>query len=201
MPVVGQLVDAKGCTWSGASLPTEMGADLTAGRLRLAEGVARLRLTAGAEIALEGPADLELLSRQRCILHSGRLVANVFNPTADFVIETQTSLLKHQGTEFGVHAEESGLAEVEVFDGAVDVQNKLSGKILQVSQGKLLRMDRAEAVEYAAGGEWPRSRSPRMQVSDPSLEIMQISTATGRGRDASVQSNDSQSAAGTDAIG
>lgn len=191
-PVLGSLVDAKNCTWNGASLPTEIGTRLTPGRLRLAEGVARLRLAVGAEIALEGPADLELVSRRRCVLRAGRLVAKISDPKADFVIETRTAVLRHQGTEFGVNVEESGLSEVEVFDGAVDVQNKSSGKVQQVRSGKILRVDCDEAIEYTAGGESPSGRSSANPPADASLRVVQISTATGRGRDATVQSSDVQ---------
>src|SRR6185295_17502394 len=59
---VATLVDAKGARWDSGTLPTEVGAALSQGRLRLAAGLAVLEFRKGARLTLEGPADLELVS-------------------------------------------------------------------------------------------------------------------------------------------
>src|SRR5262245_29504468 len=48
-PAVATLAAAKDCRWEGGALPTEIGAKLPAGRLRLASGLAHLVFTSGAE--------------------------------------------------------------------------------------------------------------------------------------------------------
>src|SRR4029078_7631852 len=85
-PVVATLTSTKSAKWSGGTLATEDGARLGAGRLHLAEGVARLTFASGAEVSLEGPAELELVSRERCVLSSGRLVASVPSSAIGFVV-------------------------------------------------------------------------------------------------------------------
>src|SRR5262249_62216709 len=50
---VATLADSKACKWDGGTLPTEPGARLGAGRLRLAEGVARVVFGRGAEVNIE----------------------------------------------------------------------------------------------------------------------------------------------------
>src|SRR5262249_51905557 len=54
---VATLAGAKACKWDGGSVPTEIGARLPAGRLRLAEGLARIAFACGAEVTIEGPAE------------------------------------------------------------------------------------------------------------------------------------------------
>src|SRR5262249_54662350 len=71
-PHIATLAESKACKWDGGSLPTEPGARLAAGRLRLAEGLARIVFDSGAEVQLEAPAELELVSAKRCVLHAGR---------------------------------------------------------------------------------------------------------------------------------
>ena len=96
------LTEAKGCKWESGTLPTEAGAKLGAGRLRLAEGVARIVFDNGTELRLEGPADLELEMAMRVRLHAGRLVARCPESARGFVVTTPSALLTDFGTEFGV---------------------------------------------------------------------------------------------------
>ncbi len=104
-----------------------MGARLGQGRLRLAEGLARIVFDNGAEVTIQAPADLEIRSTRLCILHGGRLVAKVPPPATGFLVETPTAVLKDLGTEFGVNVSTGGISDVEVFDGRVDVQHRRVG--------------------------------------------------------------------------
>lgn len=174
----------KACKWGAGTLPTEVGARLTRGRLRLAEGIAQIVFDSGAEVRLEGPADLELLSRDKCILHTGRLVAKVPHKAIGFVVDTPTAVLKDLGTEFGVNVKDEKTADVQVFDGIVDVQHRSSGKTERLLTGKNKRFGATEVADFD-----PQAEKPAVTGKTPtgSERIVQISTATGRGKDAYVQ--------------
>jgi hypothetical protein len=182
---VATLVSAKACKWDGATLPTEVGARLTAGRLRLAEGLARVVFDSGAEVTLEAPADLELVSPRRCVVHAGRLVARVPPPAIGFVVDTPTAVLKDLGTEFGVHVQDTGTADVQVFNGMVDVQQHGSPRIERVLAGKAVRVETDRISEFDPHGGPPVEPAPR--VDGGPRRTVQLSTAVGRGKDAYVQ--------------
>jgi ferric-dicitrate binding protein FerR (iron transport regulator) len=182
---VATLISARSCKWDGGTLPTEVGAQLGRGRLRLAEGIAGIRFSDGAEVTLEAPADLELVSPQRCILHSGRLVAHVPTPAIGFVVDTPTAVLKDLGTEFGVNVRDDRTADVQVFNGIVDVQHRASGQTERLLTGRNRRFATENVTDFdpqaepAAGGSSPPLAEGARRIH--------ISTAMGRGKDAYVQ--------------
>ena len=48
------------CEWAGGRLPTEEGARLSPGNMKLVSGLATLRFTSGVEVVLEAPAEIAL---------------------------------------------------------------------------------------------------------------------------------------------
>lgn len=175
---VATLVEANDCTWSSGTLPTETGAKLVAGRLRLASGLARIEFASGAELSLEAPAELELISPKRCTLKYGRLVAKVPPQAIGFVVETRDAILEDRGTEFGVSASKDGPAEMQVFDGLVDVHPRSAASKHRVTEGKLLRIDENGIEEFLAFEDRPPG-----QHSAPARKTLQLTTALGRGKD------------------
>ena len=184
---VATLTEAKGCKWEAGTLPTAAGARLTAGRLRLAEGLARLVFERGAEVTLEGPADLELVSADRCVLHSGRLVARVPAPAVGFVVDTPTAVLRDLGTEFGVSVAEGRAADVQVFSGIVDAEHRGSGRTERMLTGRNLRFTDDAVAEFAPGAEPPPAAAEPAPAPPPAGKVLLITTAQGRGKDAYVQ--------------
>jgi ferric-dicitrate binding protein FerR (iron transport regulator) len=184
-PSVATLVEARDCTWKSGALPTEAGAQLAPGRLQLAGGLAHLRFAQGAEVSLEAPADLELVSASRCVLHSGRLVAKVPPQAIGFVVETREAILRDLGTEFGVSVSGSGTADVQVFDGLVDVEPRPAGTTRRITAGHGLQIDRSGMREYGASEE-PAPPASVLPAGD--AELVQITTAVGRGKESCVQS-------------
>jgi ferric-dicitrate binding protein FerR (iron transport regulator) len=181
-PSVATLVSGKACKWEAGSLPTETGARLAAGRLRLAEGLARITFDSGAEVTLEAPADLELVSSKRCVLHAGRLVAKVPPQAHGFVVDTPTAVLTDLGTEFGVHVRDACTADVQVFNGLVDVRHRASGKTERIETGRNLRVRSDRIADFD-----PLTERPNAPRSDAAGRAVHISTAMGRGKDAYVQ--------------
>ncbi|MFK5921948.1 MAG: DNRLRE domain-containing protein [Verrucomicrobiota bacterium] len=193
-PIVATLVKSANCAWQGGVLPTEEGAQLQAGRLRLQQGLARLKFASGVELTLEAPVDIELISPMLCRLYRGTVVAKVPEPAQGFTVETDNAKLVDHGTEFGVHVgEQGGQTNVVVFDGIVDVEQKNSGKVQRLITGNGSRVsgEMFETMERAplelVGGDG------RILVEDTSAVGKQvvITTADGRGEDVYVQATDS----------
>ncbi len=182
--IVAKLVDTKGVRWDSGTLPTEVGAGLSHGRLRLASGLATVEFRKGARVTLEGPADLEIISADKCFLHRGALTAHVPPPAVGFMVETANARLVDHGTDFGISAGPDGAAKVEVFDGEVEVQHQASGQKL-----RLLTRQGASVTQTALSGlqsadESSETELPRAQrtVAPLSGNTVTVTSAEGRGR-------------------
>lgn len=186
-PPVATLAGGKACTWSGGTLPTAIGSRLAAGRLRLAEGLARIRFDCGAEVTLEGPAELEILSAGRCVLHAGRLVGKVPPAAHGFTVETPTAIVEDLGTEFGVTVRDGPSADVQVFDGRVDVRHRGSGQTRALRTGANLRFGPRGFAEFDPQAERPADSETIPRDAAGGARLLDISTAMGRGKDAYVQ--------------
>ncbi len=181
---VATLTAAKACKWDGGTLPTEEGTRLTAGRLRLAEGVAKITFDSGAEVRLEGPAELQIVSAGRCVLSAGRAVAKVPPPAVGFVIDTPSAELTDFGTEFGVHVRDGQAAEVQVFDGVVDARDRTTGKVERMLTGKNLRFSAAGIAGFDPNAEPPTEAPP---FGSPGGRVLTLTSAAGAGKDCYVQ--------------
>ena len=93
-----QVVDAN---WKGTHQP-RAGSILSAGRLQLTSGLAQLEFYSGARVILEGPVDLELVSANRAVCHSGRIRAWVPPQARGFQVVSPEFELVDLGTEFGM---------------------------------------------------------------------------------------------------
>ncbi|MCS6850197.1 MAG: DNRLRE domain-containing protein [Gemmataceae bacterium] len=184
-PPVATLAGGKSCKWDAGTLPTELGARLGPGRLRLAEGIARIVFDDGADVTLEAPADLEIVSARRCRLHAGRLVAKVPPRARGFVVDTPTAVMRDLGTEFGVYVRDAQTADLQVFEGRVDVEHRTTGRSESLTSGRNRRFGVATAADFDPQAENP----PRLPLPPDTEQarVVQISTATGRGKDAYVQ--------------
>lgn len=186
---VATLVWGKACTWGSGALPTEVGARLPAGRLSLAEGLARIVFADGAEVTLEAPAELELVSASRCILHAGRLVAKVPDRAIGFKVDTPTAVIEDLGTEFGVnvHRGDSPSADVQVFNGLVNVRHRGTGKVEPMRTGVNLRFAPGKVAAFDPLSERPTTGPSPSWADRGASRLIQISTATGRGKDAYIR--------------
>jgi ferric-dicitrate binding protein FerR (iron transport regulator) len=180
------LAEAKSCKWDGGTLPTEVGARLRSGRLRLAEGLVKIVFDSGAEVTIEGPADLELTSSKRCVLHAGRLVAKVPPPAIGFTVDTPAAELKDLGTEFGVRVKDGETSDVQVFDGLVDARHRGSGRTERMETGRSLRFGPDQVQAFDPNDEPPHGLDPGPPRA-ARARVLTLSTATGRGKDTYVQ--------------
>ncbi len=183
-----ELVSVHQCRWTSSSVPIKAGERIGVGRLQLAEGVAAIEFDShGARVELEGPADLEILSPTRCLLHQGRLVATVRSGFKGFTIETPHALLIDQGTSFGVQVAANGNSQVDVFEGRVDVEHRETGKTAKLLQHEAMRISSKVLSRPSDSGGEPALDMPLTE----SVRYRQINTAMGRGRDHWIQRDES----------
>lgn len=119
--IVATISESTNARWAGSELPTNEGAELSAGLLELAEGMATLRFESGATITLEAPATVEVLSKMKCRLLAGSVVADVPDSAHGFTIDTREMEVVDLGTRFGLTTSEFGHSHVYVFEGEVEV--------------------------------------------------------------------------------
>ena len=117
----------------------------------------------GVQVALEGPADLRILSDMRILASRGRITAHVDGRAKGFAIETPNTLVVDQGTEFGVEIDASGQTDVVVFQGLVDLAHSepddRTTPIKRLGQGEGMRvgsaglLSRIISIERRPGGD------------------------------------------------
>ncbi len=184
-----------------------LGVALEPGRVILQQGMAQIDFFGGASISLSGPAELELISRDAAILHSGSLKADVPPAARGFEIRAADVVLEDLGTSFGLAMNNKGQGRMQVFDGEVRVLAKDAepllleqGESVQLTAGKALRQNKGEAggrtdfpdimsiiaesggreeTRYAAWKEWSLDfrRDPRLLAY---YDFEDLTTATRR---------------------
>ncbi|MGV2480558.1 UNVERIFIED_CONTAM: FecR domain-containing protein, partial [Salmonella enterica subsp. enterica serovar Weltevreden] len=92
------------------------------GLLELLDGLATLKFASGAEVSLEAPVTLEILSPMECRIRKGTVVAEVPPQAKGFTIHAPQTKVVDYGTRFGVSAGEDGKCLVHVIEGLVEVQ-------------------------------------------------------------------------------
>jgi hypothetical protein len=121
--------------------PATPAATLPVGPHVLQTGILQLKLSTGASIVLEGPAQFEVLPGTRFSLTSGRLTAIVPHGSAGLTVETPDLKAVDLGTEFAVEVTPQSKTHLEVFQGSVraetaaDATGVFSSKIVTAAQG------------------------------------------------------------------
>ena len=106
-------------SWEGRK--PVLGEWLSSGKLHLEVGLARLDFQNGATITLQGPAEFEILSKNKAILKSGILTASIPESAIGFEVVTPAMDVVDLGTAFGVSVGADGETDVCVFEGKVEV--------------------------------------------------------------------------------
>src|SRR2546425_668701 len=76
------------CVWQDAREPLRTGSGLQPGELRLQQGLVRIRLDTGAELVMEGPAELRLDSGMAATLLLGKVVFRTDETASPFDLHT-----------------------------------------------------------------------------------------------------------------
>jgi len=189
---VAVLSKASACRWGNSALPTLEGSDLQPGLLELVDGIAKLQFRSGAEVTLEAPVTLEVLSAMECRVRKGTVMAEVPPQAKGFTIHTPETKVVDYGTRFGVSAGEDGKCLVHVMEGLVEVERTGEPGRRELRTGQ--RVDYGGFTRQALnpdGDEQPESRrwlpGPINQLGD-GWQV--VTTAYGRGKDSWIQSSE-----------
>jgi ferric-dicitrate binding protein FerR (iron transport regulator) len=117
---VALLTQSVNAAWSGGREP-RAGEIVSAGRLQLVRGLAQLEFYSGVRLLMEGPADLDLISANRAVCHTGRIRAWVPPQARGFTVSAPEFELVDLGTEFGMEVGADSGSKVQVFDGEVEL--------------------------------------------------------------------------------
>lgn len=117
---VARVTGVKDCVWQDGTL--QPGEALVGGRvLHLQQGLAEITFDSGAQLRLEGPASLDIISAWEAALEKGGLKATVPAQAIGFRLHHNSVEVVDLGTEFSMIADSSGDAEVRVLKGSVEV--------------------------------------------------------------------------------
>ncbi|MEY5008878.1 MAG: hypothetical protein RLZZ253_17 [Verrucomicrobiota bacterium] len=182
-PRIAEVVESQSAQWASCSLPTEQGSLLSKGTLRLNEGIARIRFAQGAEVTLEGPAEVELVAAQVCRLIRGSLVAHVPPAARGFTVQTPSATLIDHGTDFGVSTDSAGHASVHVMQGEVELLHANGAPPLRLTTRQMASITPEKVLPQIPFHPEPR----RPETADPArIFTSEITTRTGRGEAAYV---------------
>lgn len=197
---VATLVKAQSCKWGNSALPTMEGSALVPGTLELVEGMATVLFSSGAEVVLEAPVSLEIVSSMEARVRRGTVVAEVPPEAKGFTILTAETKIVDFGTKFGVSASEDGKCLVQVIEGLVEVNRKGESEIKALRSGE--RVDYGGMTrsmlnpdadrEPAEPGRW----LPAAAMTDIGDGWQVVTTAFGEGKDSWIQSNAKHRVAG-----
>jgi hypothetical protein len=115
--VLASVADAAG---SGMT-PLTIGVPVRSGRFALESGLVQLEFLSGANVVVEGPAELDLKSTKLIVCHRGKLRVRVPEQAKGFSVDTPHHRAVDLGTEFGVSVGDGDTSEVHVFQGEVEL--------------------------------------------------------------------------------
>ncbi|MCC9658468.1 FecR family protein [Rhodopirellula sp. JC737] len=182
---VATILSSTNCQWGNGTLPTSVGQELTSGRLRLISGIAEIQFPK-VTVSMEGPVDIELISSQRCRLHSGSIVGSVAKGGEGFVVETPRAEIIDRGTKFGVFVDSAGDARLDLMEGKMDVKHLTNGR-----QMTLDGSGRAYASEHeleTISRPTNRTVTDQRRTDRSNGEFIHISSAYGNGDEGDVTS-------------
>jgi hypothetical protein len=176
---IASMVEARAVVWAEGQVPIAPYARLGPRDIRCTSGTLKLVFDSGALVTLEGPADLKVLSGMRIRAVRGRITARVDDRAKGFAIETPSTLVVDQGTEFGVEIDAAGQTGIVVFEGRVDLSRSESA----ASRAPIRRLGQGEAMRVGREGGLSRIVSVERRPGDDAW-----STGPSADRDAVIRS-------------
>lgn len=161
------------------------GRRLKPGRLFLPAGRVHLEFLSGAEVVVEGPADLSIESAIAVTLEAGRAAARVRPSARGFLLNAPGAAIVDLGTAFAVSVDRQGRSEVHVTEGQVEVSllgddgNTLVSERLEESQTVRIRQSPStlESVEQPSAGLPTLNTRPRVPLPVTAEYVQQIVNA------------------------
>jgi hypothetical protein len=164
-------VDLSGVEWADGAQQYEEWALVQPGQsLKLKSGWINLFFPGGAELLIEGPADVQLVSATKVIARQGKLAARIGPGAIGFRIDTPHAKVIDRGTSFGVSVSGDSHTSVVVYEGIVDLdvlgdrsqprRRLTSGEALSVDgNGHLSRITTVQSADFL--------EPPKVRVEGP----------------------------------
>ncbi len=134
---VAVLTQMVAVEWEPGSSFT-IGDTIPPGMFKLKSGQVQLEFYSGATMVLEGPAELELESSEKCFIHKGKMRVVVPEAAIGFRVLSRDMELIDLGTEFAVEVTPETETQVHVFDGKVKLYSP--NRLTELLAGSGLRL-------------------------------------------------------------
>jgi hypothetical protein len=115
--VLASVADAVGSDVTSLTV----GSPVRSGKFALESGLVQLEFLSGANVVVEGPAELDLKSTKLIVCHRGKLRVRVPQQAKGFSVDTPHHRAVDLGTEFAVSVGDGDATEVHVFQGEVEL--------------------------------------------------------------------------------
>ncbi len=170
-----------------------VGQVLNRGWIRLADGAVEIELSQGARVVVQGPTELQLVSKNEVFLRNGKLNAVVPPPAHGFKVGTAGFSVVDHGTKFGCIVGADAGAEVHVFAGIVSWAPSGSGipsRELTASQALKITGSQVESIPanqalFLSGDELARQDAEKasrwLQGNSNGLVYLDFENAGGVG--------------------
>jgi hypothetical protein len=137
---VGRIVSSEFAGWQ-SDQPTIVGAEFGPGTYLLQSGVATLEFHSGAEMVLEGPAKIEVVSEMQVIFDYGNASFHVPESAVGFQIDTRYGHIVDHGTRFSLSlGKESDEARLAVREGEIAIHHS-NGEVKHLFTDETARID------------------------------------------------------------
>ncbi|HPR16656.1 MAG TPA: FecR family protein [Candidatus Cloacimonadota bacterium] len=138
--------------------------------VKFVDGSSNVKLFPNSILTIETSQENGLLNKKSTLL-VGSILAKVNKKTGLFEVDTPNNVVSVKGTEFIVEVNDAGCATVSVKEGVVEIKNKATGNVTEVSAGK--------KVTENANGEFDFSDNSNSEFDDSTegeknTEVMQI---------------------------
>ena len=173
--------------WGDSTLPTSSGSELSAGKLKINEGLATLQFKSGAKVIIEGPATFEIIDSMTTKLHEGIVVSDIPESAHGFTILTPTSKVVDHGTRFLTQVKNNGENTIlDVLEGEVELIKDDESKMFKT--GEIARSTNAGIEHYEElRDELFVKESGLKAISENEIKI---TTAFGEGKDGTAHNID-----------
>lgn len=169
---IATLTRGTGVIWDGEKSGIEIGSVVGPQWLRLKSGAVQIDFNSGAQMVLEGPASLELVSAEEARLEFGKLSAHVPEPAHGFKVYTTDVTVTDLGTAFGLERVPAQPVKVEVFEGKVEVATDSTnapeivkaGRGVQVSENQVHPLAAEDWAEFLSMQELARRELTELRL-------------------------------------
>ncbi len=151
---------------SGSTNAVAGGSLAPGARLRLDRGLVELDMAGRGRMIVEGPADLELTTPMRSVLHRGRILMRVNHAGHGYRLETPKGTVVDLGTEFGVSVDDHQAVETHVLEGEVEAIPSSGEKVL-LRKDDAMRFSDTKGERFRADGGAFYTELPPVRNSEP----------------------------------